>query len=464
MAITRLFKASRNAAVLESEDIVEDSALPEIEERDKDIVRCMKAALDGDYTVSPMGDDDVSTMLFQLISKLSVSAQEEMSRVVGLSVQANETAIFSARMFSDLRKVNEQTQTIAAAAEEMVATVQEIGNYGESIAQQAIDAQEATNLGSEATARAVEGMGHITTAMNVSVEKVKVLDEFSVHIGKIAEDIKQIAEQTNLLALNATIEAARAGEAGKGFAVVAGEVKNLAGQTKSATTEINDIIAKLQEESKNILSSINESSEAVSSGQQAITDAGDQMNDIKEKINNVTENTSNISTTLSEQKVASEEVAKGVGEIATSSTQSVEGIEHIVDAMDAVEKLISAQIAKLAELDVPDKVIKLAQSDHVLWKKRLANMIAGREGLNPDELADHHTCRLGKWYDNVTEIKYKDSLVFQELVVPHKLVHEHGIKAVQLFNDKNVEGALHEISQVEAASKDVLRLLAELES
>ena len=51
------------------------------------------------------------------------------------------------------------------------------------------------------------------------------------------------------------------------------------------------------------------------------------------------------------------------------------------------------QIAALAVYDVPHKVVKLAQSDHVLWKKRLANMVAGRAGLNANELADHHSCR-----------------------------------------------------------------------
>lgn len=54
--------------------------------------------------------------------------------------------------------------------------------------------------------------------------------------------ISTITGQINLLALNATIESARAGEAGSGFAVVANEVKNLAGQAKSATAQISRVI------------------------------------------------------------------------------------------------------------------------------------------------------------------------------------------------------------------------------
>lgn len=53
-------------------------------------------------------------------------------------------------------------------------------------------------------------------------------------IESVLDALRMITGQTRLLALNATIEASRAGEAGRGFGVVAGEVKSLAGNTRSA--------------------------------------------------------------------------------------------------------------------------------------------------------------------------------------------------------------------------------------
>lgn len=446
------------------EDLI--SKHPEIKTghgRDEDLIRCLNAILAGDYMTLPIGADELSEAVRKVANKLGQAAQDEMSHVVNLSIQANETAIFSAQMFSNLKKVDKEAQTIAAAAEEMVSTVQSISNFGENISRQAQDAETAVNAGATASSKAVEKMNHITSAVHDTVEKVNILAEFSQRIGKISSDIKKIADQTNLLALNATIEAARAGEAGKGFGVVANEVKSLATHTKNSTDEINEITRQLRSEVQTVLSSMQDSSKAVEEGQEAINEVGRQMEEIHQRIDEVTRNTANISSTLAEQGKASQEVAQGISMIAESSSLSVEGIEKIVSTMDVVEKLISAQIAKLAELNVPDKVIKLAQSDHVIWKKRLANMIAGREGLKPDELSNHHTCRLGKWYDNVTEKKYKTNPLFQQLVDPHKLVHEHGIQAVRYYNDGKLDAALGEISKVEAASKDVLAMLAELE-
>src|SRR6185503_10372159 len=101
-------------------------------------------------------------------------------------------------------------QTVAAASEELSASIAEIS-------------RQVTNAATTAS-RAVDEARQTDAT-------VQGLAETAGRIGDVVKLISDIASQTNLLALNATIEAARAGEAGKGFAVVASEVKGLANQT-----------------------------------------------------------------------------------------------------------------------------------------------------------------------------------------------------------------------------------------
>jgi methyl-accepting chemotaxis protein len=92
---------------------------------------------------------------------------------------------------------------------------------------------------------------------------VSALGVSSAEIEKVVKVIQGIAAQTNLLALNATIEAARAGESGRGFAVVAGEVKDLANETATATTEVDAKVRAIQDQVETVMRSLQEIGSAV---------------------------------------------------------------------------------------------------------------------------------------------------------------------------------------------------------
>lgn len=431
------------------------------EERD-DLLACIEALSAGDYSVRPIGQSPLARGISKLAETLQRGTQSDLSRVVGLSVQASETATHAARMLASLRNVESRATGIAAAAEEMVASVHTIGQFGENISRQAQEAEQAVAAGLAATEAATAQMARVTGAVADTVAKVALLGEFSSRIARIADAIKEISDQTNLLALNATIEAARAGDAGRGFSVVAAEVKALSHQTRQSTEEIYGITKQLQQEMEAVRASMEESTLAVNAGRAAISDVASHNLNVSSRMAEVSRNTSEIAGTLSEQAAASQEVASGVLQIAQASNASVQDVGRVVAAMESVERLIGSELGRLANLNIPGKVVQLAKSDHVLWKKRLANMMVGREGLRVEELANHTSCRLGKWYASAQTSDERHHPAFAALAEPHRRVHEHGLEAVRLYNAGQIDAALREIEEVERASVEVLRCLDEL--
>jgi methyl-accepting chemotaxis protein len=115
-----------------------------------------------------------------------------------------------------------------------------------------------------------------------------------------------------------------------------------------------------------------------------------------------------------------------------------------------------ASINALVEKGLPDCTIEAAKSDHMIWMRKLAQMLAGRSRLNPDELADHHSCRLGKWYDSQTEAALLDHPSWSALLDPHRRVHEAGIAAARAFAAGDLEMATAYVREAGDASVEVM--------
>ncbi len=200
--------------------------------------------------------------------------------VLRTNAASNEKRIDVTQQSTSL--ANEEVEAVAAAAEQLAASIREISRQ--------------INDSGARTRRAAE-QAILTNGI------VDGLAEKAQRIGEVLDLIAEIASQTNLLALNATIEAARAGEAGKGFAVVASEVKNLAGQTERATGDIAQRIAEIRTATEQAVTAIKEISLTVAEVDQiggSIAAAVEQQNAATAEIARSAQNAAEGMTTVSE--------------------------------------------------------------------------------------------------------------------------------------------------------------------
>ena len=425
--------------------------------RDRAIEATIDLLIQGRYLSVPEGTCPLTAKLKTLAAVLEERMLAQVKGIVDLSITSNEAVTETAEMMRAVREVDSRSQAIAAAAAQMVASVEEIARNADAASQDAGAAYDAATNARRSADEAVATMDSIADSVAEAADKVEGLASTSAQIGNIVDQIEAIAKQTNLLALNATIEAARAGEAGKGFAVVAVEVKTLASQTAKATVDIRARINTVRQEITAIVGAMQDSAEAVERGQQVIALTGEGMTGVNERIQQASRKIDEISSILGQQAEASSEVSQGIAVIADMATHNVDTIGKVIGVMDQADITIAGLVADLVKMELTDLTIHIAKSDHMIWRKKLAQMLVGRTRLNPDELTNHTNCRLGKWYGAVTDPSIRNHPAFSALEPPHRDVHSHGITAARKYQSGDFDGALAEVRLVADASIGVIR-------
>ncbi|HEX9081419.1 MAG TPA: methyl-accepting chemotaxis protein [Holophagaceae bacterium] len=225
----------------------------------------------------------------------------------------------------------------------------------------------------------VADLNRVIDLIDATHLQITDIHEKSLEIEQIVQLITEVADKTNLLALNAAIEAAHAGEAGKGFAVVAEEVRTLSENTKDAAASIAASIGAFGQATTRMMDNSGHMKEIADGSRSAITEFAGQFQRFSES------------------------------------------------ARTSLSQASKAQDISFASL---------VKVDHFVFKQNGYRVI--QAGLGSAEAraveANHHECRLGKWYYEGQGRELFGSLsCYSRLDSPHARVHDSVHEALELL-------------------------------
>ena len=266
----------------------------------------------------------------------------------------------------------------------------------------------------EASSKVVKEINLSLKGINDNAKSVATvvgdLNKDSQEISTALSAITAIADQTNLLALNASIEAARAGEHGRGFAVVADEVKALSSRTKEIADEIATILKSFSQRVSNITMQAEQSVSLTSSA--------------NELIDNVYVNTEAL----------------------------------LASAMKTTAFVNSAKNQAAGSL---------VKADLMVFKQNAYRAISNEDANKSRQIVstDHHDCLFGQWYFGEKGERFKSTVSFAQIDMPHQKIHE-SIKHALHGYEKNWQGEqsirddiVTNIKEMESSSKTLLNII-----
>ncbi|MBC2678894.1 methyl-accepting chemotaxis protein [Pseudomonas sp. MBT-2] len=240
------------------------------------------------------------------------------------------------------RHANETDQAVTAITE-MSSTADDVARNAAQTASMTQVASEKARHSKVVVEDASSSVRELISEVEDATTKVRAMEHDAQRINSVLGVIGDIAGQTNLLALNAAIEAARAGEQGRGFAVVADEVRALAGRTQSSTSEINEMLNRLQQG----VSAAVVAMESTKARCQATVDKTSRVNEgldaMTESVVCINDLSTQIATAAEEQSAVSEEVNRNM--VAVRQI-----VEDLVAGGAQTEKSTSALAASNANL------------------------------------------------------------------------------------------------------------------
>lgn len=417
----------------------------------------------GDFSQTVEGGGEFAEVIGDLnraIERIRALTADVLVNTVAVTASSGETIRAAARVSLNVEQGEGYVRTVLSRIEDMAGSASQMARSSELARHSARVVRDTVGRGNQVIDEMTQSMGTISAAVSDASQTVERLGRSSSKIGDFSGLIKEIAEQTNLLALNAAIEAARAGEHGRGFAVVADEVRKLAERAANATQQIDSMIQGIRSDVQQMTQDMSRWSQMAGSGRDSAQEAHQAFCGMVEEIQAVAREIDEIDAAAGRQKVSSDEVAGEIALLSQTSANNTKTAHQAVDVVSQLNTVVTAQLRAIEQFAVPHKALHLAKCDHLMWARRLHQMLLGRDGLREDELNDPRACRFGRWYYGGGREAYGAHPAYAALEQPHLDAHEIARAAVAAQAAGDRVAAQRHVDRLASVSQ---RLLAALD-
>ena len=248
-------------------------------------------------------------------SQILASSREQVTTAAEQASTVSQVSSTTAELSGSAAEVADACTSIAASTAELLHTAIE---------------------GREILDKSVDRLASLQEMTSHASQQLSDLGERTRRIEGIVDLIGKVAAETKLIAFNAAIEAARAGDAGRGFSVVASEVKSLAENVASSSTEIKAMVGDIRAStSQSILTAEGQLKLMEEVGASAGRSSA-AFREIVTAIEGVATRASEISSASQQQKSAVDMLTLSMGELANTANLSATSARDAIGSVSAL--------------------------------------------------------------------------------------------------------------------------------